>query len=70
MTNREALMKKMEKMTDVELASYLDGYIEEDISSAICSNCQSENHGTCIMEAKELAHCPMSVSQWLGKQKN
>ncbi len=68
MTNREALMKKMEKMTDVELASYLDGFIEEDISSAICSSCQSANHGVCIMEARGLAHCPKSVSEWMGEQ--
>ncbi len=68
MTNREALMKKMEKMTDVELASYLDAYIEEDIFSAICSSCQSANHGICIMESKGLAHCPKTVSEWLGEQ--
>lgn len=70
MTNREVLMKKMEEMSDDELAFYLDGYIEEDISSAICSSCQLENHGICIMEANGLSGCPMSVSQWLGKQTN
>lgn len=70
MTNREALMKKMDEMSDDELAFYLDGYIEEDISSAICSSCQLENHGICIMEANGLSGCPMSVSQWLGKQTN
>ena len=68
MTNREALMKKMEEMSNDELATYLDGYIEEDISCAICSSCQSANHGVCIMEANGLARCPMSVSKWLGKQ--
>ena len=70
MTNREALMKKMEEMTNDELASYLDGYIEEDISSAICNSCQLANHGICIMEVNGLSGCPMSVSQWLGKQTN
>ncbi len=70
MTNREALMKKMERMTDDELASYLDGTIEDDISFAICSSCQINNHGVCIMEVNELPSCPMSISQWLGKQAN
>lgn len=70
MTNREALMKKMEEMTNDELASYLDGYIVEDISSAICSSCQLANHGVCIMEVNGLSGCPMSISQWLEKQAN
>ena len=70
MTYRDALMKKMEEMTNDELASYLDGYIEEDISSAICNSCQLANHGICIMEVNGLSGCPMSVSQWLGKQTN
>lgn len=70
MTNREALMKKMDKMTNDELASYLEGYIEEDISSAICSSCQLANHGVCIMEVNGLSGCPMSISQWLEKQAN
>ena len=70
MTNREALMKKMDEMTNDELASYLEGYIEEDISSAITSSCQLANHGVCIMEVNGLSGCPMSISQWLEKQAN
>lgn len=68
MTNKERLLRSMSDMSYDILAQYLEGSIGEDISLAICHDCQKANGGKCLKESRRLERCPKTVADWLREE--
>ena len=68
MTNREALLKEMEQMSDDALAKYLDQCIGEIIMGGVCDRCYKEHGEVCIWESQELDDCPKKLIDWLREE--
>lgn len=68
MTNREVLLENMTKMSDENLAEYLEGSVAEDISMLICRKCQKAHDSECPMELYGLDQCPRGIAAWLQEE--
>lgn len=68
MTNREMLLHSMATMNNEELADFLNGNVEDEISDLICAECQHDNKGICLVESLGLEYCPCKTSDWLQKE--
>ncbi len=68
MTNKEKLIRKMERMTPKRFAEFLNDTASTEINDMVCKQCLKAHNGECLMELRNLKKCPRKVSDWLQEE--
>lgn len=68
MTNRQAFMLKLIKLSDEDFANLFTSEIVQFIYDAKCKDCKDQQGGQCLMDINALENCPVDLAEWLKQQ--